>query len=137
MSLKAFEIDIAQPHSVLTYYLGDSFWGLFEGSPLKKSKLTATVRLNRTPSNIRMLFSIVGVVVLVCDRSMEAFEYPVHIEKKVNFKLGQENKELGTDLYMLEQKAATTNIAQHIYDFVNLEVPMKRLHPRFLNDDML
>jgi uncharacterized protein len=137
MSLKAFEIDVVQPYSVLTYYLGEKFWWLFEDSLLKKSRLTATVRLNRAPTHIHMLFSIVGTVVLVCDRSMETFDHPVHLEKKVNFKLGKENRELATDLYMLEQKAATTNIAQHLYDFINLEVPMKRLHPRFLNDGML
>jgi hypothetical protein len=36
---------------------------------------------------------------------------------------------------MLEQRTTSINIAQHIYDFVSLEVPMKKLHPCFLNND--
>jgi len=51
----------------------------------------------------------------------------------MSFRLGHENKELITELYTLEHKTATINIAQHIYDFVSLEVPMKKLHPRFFN----
>ena len=137
VSLQAFEIDITQPHAVLTYNLEAAFFMLFENSILEKGKLATTVKVDRKPGNIRLLFSIVGAVALVCDRSLEAFDYPIHIEKKVNFKLGHENKELAAELYLLEQRTTTINIAQHIYDFVSLEVPMKKLHPRFLNDDAL
>jgi hypothetical protein len=127
VSLQAFEIDITQPHAVLTYNLEAAFFKLFENSILEKGKLTTTVKVNRKPGNIKLLFSIVGSVALV----------PIHIEKKVDFKLGHENKELAAELYLLEQRTTTINIAQHIYDFVSLEVPMKKLHPRFLNDDAL
>ncbi len=133
--LQTFEVDIIQSHGVLTYDLGATFFGLFENSLLERGTLTATVEVNRKLSNIQLLFSILGTVALVCDRSLEAFDYPIHIEKEVNFKLGHENKELAAELYMLERQTSTINIAQHIYDFVSLEVPMKKLHPRFLNND--
>jgi uncharacterized metal-binding protein YceD (DUF177 family) len=68
---------------------------------------------------------------------LETFFYPVNIEKEVSFRLGHENKELTTELYMLEHKTAIINIAQHIYDFVSLEVPMKKLHPRFCSNGAL
>jgi len=135
VSLHAFEVGIIQPHSMLTYELGTTFFGLFEHSLLEKGKLTATVSVDSKRSNIQLLFSIIGAVELRCDRSLETFAYPVHIKKEVNFTLGHENKELATELYMLEHKTATINIAQHLYDFVSLEVPMKKLHPRFLNND--
>ncbi len=137
MFLKAFEVDITQPCTMLTYDLGETFFGLFEESLLEQGKLTAAVKVARKNSNIELLFSIVGIVVLVCDRSLATFDYPVHIEKKVTFRLGHEYKELAADLYMIERETVTINIAQHIYDFVNLEVPMKKLHPRFLNNDAL
>jgi uncharacterized protein len=137
VSLQTFEVDIIQPRGVLTYELGATFFGLFENSLLEKGTLTTTVRVNRKPSNIQLLFSILGTVALVCDRSLEVFDYPIHIEKEVNFKLGHKNQELAAELYMLERQTSTINIAQHVYDFVSLEVPMKKLHPRLLNDGAL
>ena len=138
MSFKAFEVNIIQACTVLTYNnLGEEFFGLFEESLLKKGKLTVIVKAAREYGNIQLLFSIVGAVVLVCDRSMETFNYPIHMERNVTFKLGKENRELTADLYTIEQKNETINIAQHIYDFVSLEVPMKKLHPRFCNHDVL
>ncbi len=133
LPLKAFEVDIIHPPGVLTYDLGATFFGLFENSLLEKGELTVMVKIDKKGSNIQLLFSITGAVELICDRSLEIFAYPVNIEKEMSFRLGHENKELTTELYMLEHKTATINIAQHIYDFVSLEIPMKKLHPRFFN----
>jgi uncharacterized metal-binding protein YceD (DUF177 family) len=37
---------------------------------------------------------------------------------------------------MIPYGADTINIAQHIYDFIGISLPMKKLHPRFRNDDI-
>ena len=129
MSLAAFDIDIAQPDEVLVYELGADFWELFEDSLVEKGKLTAKVSINKSPRSLQLLFDIQGAVALVCDRSLEVFDYPIQVEKKVDFKWGHETKELDTDLYMIETHAATLNIAQHLYDFVSLAIPMKKIHP--------
>jgi hypothetical protein len=52
---------------------------------LEKGKLTVTVKSTRKRDNIQLLFNIAGVVGVVCDRSLEAFDYPICIEKKVTF----------------------------------------------------
>jgi uncharacterized protein len=135
MSLKEFEVNIAQHCIVVTYDLGEAFFKLFEGEGLEKGQLTVTAKAARKHDNIQLLLNIVGAVVLVCDRSLEAFDYPIYIEKTVTFVLGQEDGELAADLYTIERKSETINIAQHIYDFVSLGVPMKKLHPRFCDND--
>jgi len=129
--LKAFEVDIVRPPAVLTYELDDSFFALFEESLLEKGQLKAILKMNRTHSTVQLLFSIAGEVELVCDRSLTTFNHPIALEREVNLKLGHENTELDADLYMIEQHTATFNIAQHLYDFISLAVPMKKLHPRF------
>lgn len=128
-NLQAFAVNISQPQQVFTYELGATFFALFENSLLKKGKLMATIKVNKQPSKLQFLFSIKGVVELICDRSLEAFDYPVQLEKKVDFKLGHEYKELEENLYMIEQHATTVNIAQHLYDFVSLAIPMKKVAP--------
>ena len=136
-SLSAFDIDIVQPHELLVYELDTSFWELFEDSLVEKGKLTATVSIKQATGSLQLLFNIQGEVTLVCDRSLEVFEYPIQVEEQVNFKWGHENKELGVDAYMLEENTSTLNIAQHLYDFVSLAIPMKKIHPQYqaMSDD--
>ncbi|MEL6607043.1 MAG: DUF177 domain-containing protein [Bacteroidota bacterium] len=135
-SLSAFDIDIVQPSELLVYELNTDFWKLFEDSLVEKGKLTAIVSINRSAGSFQLLFNIQGDVTLVCDRSLEVFDYPIQVEKKVDFKWGHENKELDVDSYMIEAHLSTLNIAQHLYDFVNLAIPMKKVHPhyRVMND---
>ena len=115
----------------VTYQLDDRFFKLFEGSLLEKGRLDVRVKLDKTPRHIQLFFAIQGQVELSCDRTLVLFDYPIHIEQVVHFKIGDENKELDVDLYMIDRQASTIELAQHIYDFVNLAIPMKRLHPRF------
>lgn len=134
VSLKTFEVDIVQARAAAVYRLDGTFFRLFENSPLTEARLSAVVKVVRDCGCVRLLFSILGTVVLVCDRSLEAFDCPVHVEKEVTFKLGDENRELGEDLYTIERHATTINIAQHLYDFVCLSIPMKKVHPQLKAD---
>jgi len=133
--LKAFEVDITQSYAVFTYDLNAAFFELFENSLLEEGKLTATVKVYNQYSPIRLLFNIIGTVALVCDRSLAAFEYPVCIKKEVNFKLGWEDRELAEESYMIKRDSTIINVAQHLYDFVSLAIPMKKLHPRFFMEN--
>ena len=131
-SLAAFDVDIVPPQEgVRTYDLGPDFFGLFEHSLLEEGKLTAQVSMHLSSRLLEIFVKIQGTVQLVCDRSLKPFDYPVQLEKKVTFKRGHEYQEIGTDMYMIEQHVATINIAQHLYDFVSLAIPMKKIHPQF------
>jgi uncharacterized metal-binding protein YceD (DUF177 family) len=122
--------------SQAAYQLGDDFFKLFEGSLLETGNLNVDVKLDKTSRHIQLSFSIQGEVELSCDRTLELFNYPISIEQIVHFKIGDENKELDIDLYMIDRQASSIQIAQHIYDFVNLAVPMKRLHPRLTDEEV-
>jgi uncharacterized metal-binding protein YceD (DUF177 family) len=49
-------------------------------------------------------------------------------------KFGPENKELDEDLWEITPETQQINVAQHLYDFIALSLPMKKLHPRFLEE---
>jgi uncharacterized metal-binding protein YceD (DUF177 family) len=115
----------------VVYELDSDFFKLFEGSLLEPGKLDVQIKLDKTPRHIQLYFSIQGYVELSCDRTLEKFNYPLNIEQVVHFKIGEENKELDVNLYMLDRQASSIELAQHIYDFVTLAIPMKWLHPRF------
>jgi len=138
--IKLHEFTIQVPRadtgsSQVTYQLDDTFFELFEGSLLETGKLNVDIKLDKTPRHIQLFFSIQGEVELSCDRTLELFNYPINIERVVHFKIGDENKELDIDLYMIERQGSSIQVAQHIYDFVTLAIPMKRLHPRFTDEE--
>lgn len=126
-----FDLDISTHAPSRTYHIDTAFWDMFECSLLERGKLVVDVTASRAPDSIGLIFDIRGTVELTCDRSLEVFEYPIVLNKKVVFRLGYENKELDEDLYMIERETATINLAQHIYDFISLATPMKKIHPKF------
>jgi uncharacterized protein len=138
MRLQEVGIDIPRQSTgtnELSYQLGKGFFQLFESSLVENGQLVVNVKLDKSSRHIQLLFEIEGELELICDRSLEQFSYPILIERTVYFKLGHESKELDLDLYMIEETSSTINLAQHIYDFVTLAVPMKKLHPRFRTEE--
>ncbi len=83
-----------------------------------------------------MDFEITGSVELTCDRSLEVFDEPIHIFEKFIYKYGDRHEEITDELEMIPHGTATINIAQHIYDFIAVSIPMKRLHPRFRDEEI-
>ncbi|MCG8340412.1 MAG: DUF177 domain-containing protein [Cytophagales bacterium] len=133
-NLRKFDISIVKPNDrdeELVYELDESFFKLLENNLLEKGTVIVKVKVDKKPTLTQLLFTIEGAVELTCDRSLEKFDYPINIGRRVIFRLGDENKELCEDMYTVSRSESTINIAQHIHDFINLSVPMKKLHPRF------
>ena len=84
---------------------------------------------------IQMFFHVEGTVELTCDRSLELFDHPVSFETKMIFKYGDEEKELSEDVMVILKDTQTINIADLLYEFIGLEVPMKKLHPKFQEEN--
>jgi len=118
------------------FELKDEFFEMFDGDLLNKGNLTARVVLNKSDSMIQAEFIIEGSIKLECDRSLELFDYPLRVKKDLMFKYGDEDKELSDDVYVIEKNTQTLNVAKVIFEFIGLEVPMKKLHPKFADEDL-
>nr|WP_255594512.1 DUF177 domain-containing protein [Pontibacter sp. HSC-14F20] len=114
--------------------MDDSFFALFEQEIILGGKLLAKVELDKTESLLTLHFDIKGHVRLTCDRSLEEFDQPVDIEETLLIKYGEENAELDEDLWQITPETQTLNVAQHLYDYIGLSLPMKKLHPRFVEE---
>jgi uncharacterized metal-binding protein YceD (DUF177 family) len=133
--LKEFEIGIAKlsnKQHLYEFELDDSFFDLFTKDIILGGKLLAKVVLDKTESLLTFHFDIKGHVRLTCDRSLEEFDHPVDLQETFRIKYGPENAELNDDLWQITNDTQAVNIAQHLYDYIGLSLPMKKLHPRFL-----
>lgn len=131
---KAFDIDIIglkNKRYDFDFEGGDDFFALFKNSLVEKGNFKVYLQLDKSESMMQLGFSITGSVEVVCDRSLDAFDYPLAIEQKHILKFGGQDQELSDEIEIISREVATINVAQYVYEFIILAIPMKKIHPRY------
>lgn len=117
------------------FELDQDFFALFDQTLVNGGSLTTQVVLDKSSLLLNFEFIIKGTVNLTCDRSLETFDYPVDIKEKLLVRFGDQEIELDDNVLQIPHDAQTINIAQHLFDYIGLAIPMKKLHPRFQTDE--
>ena len=107
----------------------------FEHSLLRKGKGTCKVEMNKTDSMITLHFEVQGTLELECDRSLELFDHPIQTTKELIYKYGDEEQELSEDVYVITKGTQELNIASFLFEIIHLEIPMKKVHPKYQDSD--
>ena len=115
------------------FELGRAFFEQFDpkGEFIADGDLHADLTLEKTERLITIGFHIVGTVRLTCDRSLDEYDQPLDIDRQLLVRYGDEYKELDDDVLQVTPDTLVLDVAQHLYDYIGLALPMKRLHPRF------
>ena len=135
--LDKFNIDIFKlPNKVHEYQfeIGDPFFEAFEDSIVQKGKGKVDVILDKTETLIKLTFNIAITVELECDRSLDLFDYPINTQNSLILKYGDEEEEINEEIAIIRRDRQRINLAQYIYEFIGLSIPMKKLHPRFKDE---
>lgn len=117
------------------FELGNEFFGRYGTGLVSEGNLSATVSLDKRETFIETDFKFKGSIKLVCDRSLDTFDYPLEIDRKIIFKFGHEDTEISEDVVMINFTTETLELGHLMSEFISLSVPMKKLHPRFDPDD--
>ncbi len=131
--LKPFDIEIQTlklKRHEYEYDIEDSFFTHFERSPVEKGKFKVKLTLDKSETMLQLKFHISGVAELACDRTSELFDYPIDVTNRIILKFGEENEELSDEIEIISRGTQHINVAQYIYEFIGLAVPMKKIHPR-------
>lgn len=136
--LKPFEIEIQglslDQHS-FDFSFGNDFFGAFEGSLIEKGEGSVHLELIKSETMLTLSFEIEGAVELICDRSLQPFNFPIEIREELMVKYGEEYAELDDDLIVVPRETQHLNVAQFIYEFVTVTIPMKKIHPDLVAAD--
>jgi uncharacterized protein len=116
------------------FEVNDLFFSMFEGSLIEKGSGLIAVELEKADSFIKLVFELEGMYELMCDRSLENYFHPYSTKEHVIFKFGDETRELDDDVYVILKNTQRLNVAQLIYEFISITIPMKKLHPRFADE---
>lgn len=137
--LNTFKIDIfrLENKQYLHEFEGDNdFFEALDQELIQKGNFKATVVLNKNETMIQMMYNITGTVELTCDRSLDLFNFPVDITQKMILKFSDHNEEITEELMLIDRNTQYINVAQDIFDFIGLQIPIKKLHPRFIKGEV-
>ncbi len=122
---KTFDIEVIKYKEGLheiDFPIGDTFFQQVEGNDLlEKGNLTAWVKVDKGANLIELTFHIVGKVELV-------------FTEKMIYKFGSEVKEIDESVMMITRDTPSINVAQLIYEFILLALPLKKIHPDYKNE---
>lgn len=137
-ALHHYDIGLAQLSNKTHEYefgLDNAFFDLFDQNLVNGGNLEAKVTLAKSELLLNFTFHIFGTVNLTCDRSLDTFDYPIDTTQTLHVRFGEEELELDENVLQIKHDAQKINIAQHLFDFIGLAIPMKKLHPRFEQED--
>jgi uncharacterized metal-binding protein YceD (DUF177 family) len=120
---------------VYNFESGREFFEALEQELIENGHFTTHLTIDKSTTMLILNFSIAGVVELVCDRSLEVFEEPIDLTEKLILKFGDHDEILAEDIELIRHETVKINVAQYIFDFIALSLPMKKLHPRFRNEE--
>lgn len=135
--LKKYDIDISKLNLgrfEYSFQIDDSFFELFDYSIIDKGRLKADLFLEKSSTFISLHFQISGVIKLICDRSLDEFNYNMSTNNELVLRFGEEDLEVSDEIEIISYKTQTINVASYIYEFISVAIPMKKLHPRFANE---
>lgn len=117
------------------FEVSPSFFEEFEDSEVTDGQANVIVELRKSETMIETNIQVKGSVRLTCDRSSEVYDHSLDTNNNIIFKYGDDWEELSDEIIAIPRGEQRINLAQYIYEFIGLAVPMKRLHPRFEQDE--
>ena len=137
MGLRAYRVNIVGLSNKVhqfDYEIGEEFFAHYGKGLVSEGSFHADVTLDKRETFIEARFLITGTATLVCDRSLDPFKQPMKIDKKIVFKYGDADEELSDEIIMIHRDADSLELGQYMYEFIGLEVPIKKLHPRYKDE---
>lgn len=113
----------------------DSFFVGMEQELIRHGSVETHLTLEKSETMIRLDFAITGTVEQVCDRSLDEYNEEVDTERTMLLKFADHNEELTDEIELIERNTSIVNVARYIFEFIALDLPMKRLHPRFRDEE--
>lgn len=136
--IETYSIDLFRlSNSVHDYQFDfdDSFFELFDQTLIQKGAGSVSLELEKTDRLLRLNFNIQGSIGLTCDRSLEEFDESINLDYKLLIKYGELSEELSEDIIVIPRESQSINVAQYMYEYIALSVPMKCLHPKFRDEE--
>jgi len=112
------------------FELVPDFFETFENNLVEDGFGKASLIMDKSESMMALSFTIEVDVLLICDVSLESYRESLICQKKHIVKFSLTSEELSDEISTIDMGMQILNVSGYIYEFVSLEIPMKKVHPR-------
>ncbi|MDQ0783378.1 uncharacterized metal-binding protein YceD (DUF177 family) [Chryseobacterium sp. W4I1] len=114
-----------------------AFFQLFDTEQeFTNPKIIADVFLEKHTTFLEFEIKVHGTVELICDLTNDEFDYPIENEIRILVNFGEEYDDSNEDVITIPTSDHAFNVAQLIYENVQLSIPMKKISPNISDDDL-
>ncbi|UPK68676.1 YceD family protein [Chitinophaga filiformis] len=115
------------------YQITDSFFENYGPQDFSDCKATVKLLLDKKSNFFLLKFEIGGKVTVNCDRCGQPFELQLWDDFDQVVKMvdnpDEMNEDEDPDVAYISKTESHLNVAEWIYEFINLSIPMQRIHP--------
>lgn len=116
------------------FVIQDAFFQAMETDLLEKAHVHTNLHIRKSELMVQMDIQMKGTIELICDRSLEPFDYPIDITERLILQFGDKDETLDDDLEIISRNANYISLAQYFYEYIAMEIPFKKLHPKFADE---
>jgi uncharacterized protein len=120
---------LKEGHHIFDFEIDDKFFESFEESEIKEGSLIAVVDLEKRPTHLDLSVTIKGEVRVCCDRCLETFPFPMECTNRLLIKFGSSMGDDDPDIISMPADEHELDLKQHLYEYIHLALPIKRVHP--------
>jgi uncharacterized metal-binding protein YceD (DUF177 family) len=115
----------------------DTFFEQFPESEITQGHIEVHIELTKRSNGLETHFELKGTVSVPCDRCLEYFNHPIDHNARLFFEFGDEPGEVSDELIILSHGESQLELAQYLYEFINLALPFQKYHPNDANGKSL
>lgn len=114
-----------------SYLIRDKFFEAFQQQDFRNCKANVKLLLDKKSSFMQMKFEIGGTLEVTCDRCNSNLPLELWDEFNITVKMVEEpelmnEQEDDPDMYYIGQNESHIDVANWIYEFINLTIPMQK-----------
>ena len=111
------------------YHIGKSFFENFEESLVDEGDIKVRIVLEKHSSFLEIHLSFAGTVILTCDRCLGLYDQKIKGKASLFVKFGENVQDDGDDVIWLHPEDHQINVAQIIYEYIVISIPLRHVHP--------
>lgn len=117
------------------YHIDNAFFEKHPHDDIKGANCNIDLVLKKSTYQIVATLTFTGTIRLVCDRSVEEFEYEIDEQTEIFFKYNETNEEIDDTLYHITSTLEALEFEDIFYQTIAVLIPMKKIHPEYVEED--
>ena len=124
---------LAAGKSEFSWHAGKEFFAGFDNEDIIDADVSVRLEAQKNGREVSLDLFLDGSVTVLCDRCLGNLEIPVSDERgfTVEYGVGEDDmaEEGGREVLVLPSTDSALDMAQTVYDYVCLAIPIQRVHP--------